>query len=242
MAMPEEEAPPGVPEWVVTYGDMMSLLLTFFIMLVSMSEIRNDEGSVRAMLDSLRERFGTHQVTAAVPGKSLDPTRNQSKPASKGSSSDGGTKTGKEKSSGGGGPNKTVERINTGTEVTLGGAASFGRFSAELTPEIKSKLNIIAEILLPTPNRLIVRGHASPEPLPKDSKFLDSQELSFYRAKNVAEYLESKGIEPERLIVSSVGDAEPRTITRNPKEQYLNRRVDVFLIDAYIVSPKTGNR
>ncbi|MCA9240906.1 MAG: flagellar motor protein MotB, partial [Planctomycetales bacterium] len=32
----EEEPPPGIPEWVVTFGDMMSLLLTFFIMLVSM--------------------------------------------------------------------------------------------------------------------------------------------------------------------------------------------------------------
>ncbi|QDU09514.1 flagellar motor protein MotB [Gimesia aquarii] len=242
MAMPEDDGPPGVPEWVVTYGDMMSLLLTFFIMLVSMSEIRTDEGSVRAMLDSLRERFGSDPGTAAVPGKNLEPTSNQKKPASKGSSSDGGTKAGKEKSAGGGGPNKTVERINSGTEVTLGGGASFGRFSAELNPEIKRKLDIIAEILAPRPNRLVVRGHASPEPLPKDSKFRDSQELSFYRAKNVAEYLESKGIAPERLIVSSSGDAEPQTITRNPEEQYLNRRVDVFLIDEYTVSPKTGNR
>ncbi|MCH9727215.1 MAG: OmpA family protein [Planctomycetes bacterium] len=242
MAMPEEEGPPGVPEWVVTYGDMMSLLLTFFIMLVSMSEIRNDEGSVRAMLDSVRERFGSQPGVAAVPGKSLDPSSSMSKPASKGTSSDGGTKAGKAKSDGGGGANKTVERINSGTEVALGGTASFDRYSAELTPELMAKLNIIAEILLPTPNRLIVRGHASPEPLPKDSKYRDSQELSFYRAKNVAEFLESKGIEPERLIVSSAGDAEPRAITRNPEEQYLNRRVDVFLIDTYIVSPKTGDR
>ncbi|HID23354.1 MAG TPA: hypothetical protein EYP14_13280, partial [Planctomycetaceae bacterium] len=33
----------GVPEWVVTYGDMMSLLLTFFIMLVSLSEVVADK-------------------------------------------------------------------------------------------------------------------------------------------------------------------------------------------------------
>ncbi|MBL4886213.1 MAG: flagellar motor protein MotB, partial [Planctomycetaceae bacterium] len=35
----DDDEPPGVPEWVVTYGDMMSLLLTFFIMLVSLSEV-----------------------------------------------------------------------------------------------------------------------------------------------------------------------------------------------------------
>ena len=49
----EEDAPPGVPEWVVTYGDMMSLLLTFFIMLVSMSELK-DEGKNRAALNSMK--------------------------------------------------------------------------------------------------------------------------------------------------------------------------------------------
>ena len=47
----------GVPEWVVTFGDMMSLLLTFFIMLVSMSEVKEQE-RYQAMVDSIRQRFG----------------------------------------------------------------------------------------------------------------------------------------------------------------------------------------
>ena len=41
--MVEEEEEVGIPEWVVTFGDMMSLLLTFFIMLVSLSEIKEEE-------------------------------------------------------------------------------------------------------------------------------------------------------------------------------------------------------
>ncbi len=55
MALPEDDPPPGVPEWVVTYGDMMSLLLTFFIMLVSMAEMKQD-GKVRAALNALEQR------------------------------------------------------------------------------------------------------------------------------------------------------------------------------------------
>ncbi|MGI9443328.1 MAG: flagellar motor protein MotB [Rubripirellula sp.] len=35
--MNDEPEEMGIPEWVVTFGDMMSLLLTFFIMLVSLS-------------------------------------------------------------------------------------------------------------------------------------------------------------------------------------------------------------
>ena len=39
----KEEARAGAPEWMVTYGDMMSLLLVFFVALVSMSEIKKDK-------------------------------------------------------------------------------------------------------------------------------------------------------------------------------------------------------
>ena len=48
----EDDGAPGVPEWVVTYGDMMSLLLTFFIMLVCLCAIVNDE-KFRAILDCI---------------------------------------------------------------------------------------------------------------------------------------------------------------------------------------------
>ena len=44
MAMDQEDdGGGGIPEWVVTFGDMMSLLLTFFIMLVSLSEIKEEQ-------------------------------------------------------------------------------------------------------------------------------------------------------------------------------------------------------
>src|SRR5438067_123560 len=54
----EEDPPPAVPEWVVSFGDMMSLLLTFFIMLVSMSEIRKDDDKFQAFLIALKSKFG----------------------------------------------------------------------------------------------------------------------------------------------------------------------------------------
>ena len=52
--MMEEEEQAGIPEWVVTFGDMMSLLLTFFIMLVSMSEIK-EEKRYQAMVETTLE-------------------------------------------------------------------------------------------------------------------------------------------------------------------------------------------
>ncbi|MCA9040977.1 MAG: flagellar motor protein MotB, partial [Planctomycetaceae bacterium] len=89
---PPEDGPPGVPEWVVTYGDMMSLLLTFFIMLVSMSEIRSDTGEARAAMDSIRQSFGPQLGTFGVPGRSTNEKSAYGKMDSKGNRSEGGVK------------------------------------------------------------------------------------------------------------------------------------------------------
>ena len=55
--MDDEDEGGGIPEWVVTFGDMMSLLLTFFIMLVSLSEVKEKE-RYQTMVDTLQRRFG----------------------------------------------------------------------------------------------------------------------------------------------------------------------------------------
>src|SRR5690606_15939736 len=65
----EEEPEAGIPEWVVTFGDMMSLLLTFFIMLVSMSEMKEEE-KYQAMVESFREQFGHDRSRESmIPGE-----------------------------------------------------------------------------------------------------------------------------------------------------------------------------
>lgn len=230
-----EEESPGVPEWVVTYGDMMSLLLTFFIMLVSLSEMGSD-GKVRAMMDAIREAFGPTVGQTGVPGPSLQRNSAFDKMSSDGLRSNGGLKKASRKSKGRAGANKTVQRLNHGTIVTMGGPTLFKRFDAELTPALKESLDVIARVLSKKPNHLVVRGHASPEPLPENSEFADQMDLSFQRAKAAADYLISKGIDSQRVYVSAVGDAEPRIQTRQKSAQKLNRRVDIFLIDSYITA------
>lgn len=233
MAPPADDPPPGVPEWVVTYGDMMSLLLTFFIMLVSMSELKQD-GKHRAMLDSIRQTFGPTLGEAGVPGPSFQSNSDNPAMSSRGRRSEGGTKKSSQDSKGRAGAHKTVRRISHGTVVTIGGPALFQRFDATLSVALREELDILVDVLLTKPNRFIVRGHASPEPLPPDSIYRDQLELSFARAHNVSQYFIEKGIDSRRVLCSAVGDTEPRILTREQKLQNRNRRVDVFLIDSYI--------
>lgn len=58
------QPPHGAPEWMVTYADMVTLLLTLFVMLVSLSEI-NREGPYQDVVESMQNRFGQ----GAEPGQ-----------------------------------------------------------------------------------------------------------------------------------------------------------------------------
>ena len=265
MAVPEDDAP-GVPEWVVTYGDMMSLLLTFFIMLVSMSELKGDSGSTRAALDAIREVFGATEGKMSSPGRSNQTTSVLTDLDSDSAKMQKGTKKGNQNSKGSGGPNKSVKRLSFQTQITLGGGAQFSRFDASLSLEMKKSLDIIAEVLKKKLQQIVVRGHASPVPMPSSADYAavslgslygswtygkennfrnrdqfeiqDKMDLSFARARSVMEYLVSKGIPRVRLLVSAAGSSELMQKTRDRTEQEFNRRVDVFVIDSYITSPK----
>lgn len=241
MAEPDDDTP-GVPEWVVTYGDMMSLLLTFFIMLVSMSELKTEKGSMRAMLESIRKTFGRVVGDVGAPGSSTQKFSMLSQLSSAGSRSDGGRKKFAIKApQGPRGPKAGVKKLNHGTRITLGGPAYFESFDASPSESLRENLDIVARVLAKKPNQLMVRGHATREPLPADANLefsgipvRDQWDLSFARALAVADYLEKKGIDRRRLVVSAAGSTEPRKPTRQKDVRKVNRRVDVFLLDSYI--------
>ena len=66
----QQKVESGAPRWVVTYGDMMSLLLCFFVMLVAMSEIK-EEDKFKDVVQSMQEAFGFVGGMGRVP--TLDP-------------------------------------------------------------------------------------------------------------------------------------------------------------------------
>lgn len=232
--MPIEEDPPtGAPEWVVTYGDMMSLLLTFFIMLVSMSKLK-EEGSMRAMLDGINEAFGADVGEFGVPGPSRQKTSALNKLGSLGKQSQGGDQRSNPDTKGSGGPNTPVRSMSKGPALSLGGPALFPKFAAELTPELQSQVDTVIGVLLEKEHAIEIRGHTSPEPLPPDSPYPDLLALAFARAHLVAKMMIQAGIAEERIIVTAAGEAEPLHQTADSTKRLLNDRVDVFLTETYI--------
>ena len=78
MSKKKKKAPEGAPEWMVTFGDLMSLLLTFFVLLFSISEIKSEkifdvvvafrtEFEMKKKVYGFREHFDAHgQLTVAL--------------------------------------------------------------------------------------------------------------------------------------------------------------------------------
>lgn len=59
------EPPEGTPAWMLTFGDLMALLLTFFVMLTSMGEFKSDE-RFQSILTSMRKQFGATKRSSDV--------------------------------------------------------------------------------------------------------------------------------------------------------------------------------
>ncbi len=242
----DDDAPPGVPEWVVTYGDMMSLLLTFFIMLVSMSEVKADR-KYRAVLASLTESFGYVAGPAAPSGENFPLSSLIERLDTLGSH--GGDKgRGGLKRPGSAGDDLRVLRNRAGRPVSEGGL-TFPAGSAELTPAGRSRVAALAAALAGKPNKIDVRGYAPERTLsesrpaaadrsvpvvaPKPDRRPAPRELAYRRAKAVLVALEAAGLRHDRLRLSTV--VEPADAAA------ASDRVEVFALDQHsgdLVGPR----
>lgn len=232
MARRRKKQKPGVPEWVVTYGDMMSLLLTFFILLAAFSELKRDHEYQR-VITAVKEAFGYSGGVGVMPTDD-PPLRSmieQLETLSKESLKE--SKVSQSSAEGVKGKQTEVSRIPEGMRFTIGGGMSFERDSATLKEGAESELERIASTLKGRKNRILVRGHASGTEGGELSSFDDVFDLSYARAKKVREVLvETGGLRPEQVVIEAMGALSPlerRAYTE--EEQADNRRVEIVMTE-----------
>ena len=231
----EEEPEPGIPEWVVTFGDMMSLLLTFFIMLVSMSEMKKDE-TYQAMLESMRRQFGHEQSMASVlPGQSPPRNSMMSSIASLGRAKRKNLANGGNKVKAPTGEESRVQMIRRGESSTEGGVIFFGEDSVELSEENKVRLQQIALQIAGKPQKVEVRGHASRKPPGSGTHWT----LGYERSQNILKELIEAGIDPDRIRLSSAGSHEPLDTGADVESRKRNARVEVLMWDESANEPSS---
>lgn len=229
----EDDGPPGVPEWVVTYGDMMSLLLTFFIMLVSLSEIVNDE-KYRAILESIQSYTGYRTGPVSPPGKYFPMNSLVEQMSILGAYTDspdrgrGGIKTRALE-----GKDVRVYRAREGVPIQVGKSLLYNQTQIELSKEHKAELDEVIPELAGKPNKIELRSHTSSNPLPADSVIKDKLVLTYDRGRQAMLYLIQKGIASKRIRITAASDYEPPIKTGDEKSEQEDR-LDVLLIDAFV--------
>ena len=228
----KKKPPEGIPDWVVTFGDMMSLLLCFFILLQAFSEFKRDHEYQR-VITAVQEAFGFSGGVGVLPTD--DPPLRSMIQILEAMAQEHfkETKISHSEERGIQGKRTRVSRVHDGMKFTIGGSITFDPGSAELKPIAKSELEKIGGLLRGRNNKIAIRGHAGQKQLPPDSPYADLRDLSYFRAKAVADYLVREvGIEEDVLVVDARGATEPVEVRAySADDQTANRRVEVIMLE-----------
>lgn len=240
MAAEEEDDGGGIPEWVVTFGDMMSLLLTFFIMLVSLSEIKEEE-KYQALVESVQKQFGYDASRVSViPGK-IKPRNSALKNlATMGRAKKMDITKGGDKVQAPSGDHPRVVAIRPGTKTAIGTVIYFEEGEWELTDAQRVVLEQQGKVIGGKPQKIEIRGHTSMRPVSSEAGLRDNYDLAYERSRQAREYLiKEVEIDPRRIRLSVAGPSEPVHIGTDVEQLRLNPRVEIFLLDE-VVSASVG--
>ncbi len=122
--------------------------------------------------------------------------------------------------------NAKVERVGEGIQITMDSGILFGFDSYALLPEAKTELESMAKVLINYPDTKIqVDGHTDGVGADKYN-----QKLSEQRAKSVSDYLNSFGIEKDRITEAGFGKSMPIADNDTEEGRQLNRRVEIGIL------------
>jgi chemotaxis protein MotB len=229
----QEEGPKGAPEWVVTFSDMISLLVTFFVLLMTFSSMEEyDLLRIRGILQSgggtLEHQSGPTAI--APPERDLisntDPLEGADQPHVRPPDElpepvhEGRAPDPRDRE-------LDMDRVPDGLRVRFAPEASFGPGDVQPNGELVSRLLEFAEVLRAYPHLVVVEGHADAYFRPT-AEFPDAGTIGLARAEAVARLLtERGGIEPERVLITSYGAERPRDLGSGVEARLANRRVEL---------------
>jgi chemotaxis protein MotB len=224
----------NLERWLITYADLITLLLGLFVVLYSMSQI--DLNKYQQWISAFSQLFGGGGVLASGKGVLVTPV-----PQRAGSEVQASTYQASSSQQ------KLEVQINAilstniqskkiivttspeGLTIHLLERLLFESGSAELKPEAKAVLDTIAEILKFLPNKIRIEGHTDDRPI-RSARFPSNWHLSVARALNTAYYLMSKGVNPEKISIAGYSEYRPIAPNDSEENRAKNRRVDIVIV------------
>lgn len=224
-----QDPKPRFPPWLITYSDLITLLLTFFVLMMSMADL--DPVRFNAASNSLKGAFGIRPTKSDSSPTAFSPAPPilQTEPIESHIINSLYKKLNLEFEDQLRSEKTAIMRINSDTIlVRIPEPLLFEPGRHQLNEDSTAFIDTIAEAIAEHPIYMRVEGHCDAfEPADAtDNGF----ELSTARAVSVVRHLIQKNIlDADRLSAIGYGNTKPITDTSNPSEQSLNRRVDIFL-------------
>lgn len=254
----EKKESAGVPAWVMTFADLMTLLMSFFVLLLAFSEM--DAAKFKQLSGSMKEAFGVQAEIEArtipkgtsviarefSPGKPDPTAANQIRQFTIDSSKnslDALSREVKELEE----ARKYAKRILEALKgeiakgsiaVELDGGkviihilerASFASGRADVRPTFVPILHRIAGLIVIEQGTITVSGHTDNIPI-SNARFRSNWELSTSRAVSVAhELLQAAPLDQNRFVVVGHADTRPQSDNDTAEGRAQNRRVDISI-------------
>lgn len=210
----EEDCPEGLPAWLATFGDLMSLLLTFFVLLLSFSSM-----NIKSFQHAMGALQGALGVLTGQPELSL-PIR-QSMPKTEGNLSQAEmmNKAGQELEhaieEAGLQGDVHLEESTAGIIIRVSDRLFFGTAEATIKESAAVVLDAIGRAIKPLPNHVNIQGHSDTRPV-NTPEFASNWELSGMRALAVGRYF----IEPARHLVAARFDHGFQRVSTSGSQQH----------------------
>ena len=221
----EEDDMPGAPAWMATFADMMTLLMCFFILILSFSTMEMDK--FKMAMGSLQGALGTLGVQKRLrPDQSwFSPnTRNQDQLKQK-SILDNVEKLRQKIKEADLDDKISIEEEGGEVYIQIKENMLFDSGKAELKPTYLNILSLLAKTLFHEAKQIRVEGHTDNIPI-KTKEFPSNWELSIDRALNVVRYfVNHENIHPAKLVIAGFGEHKPIAANDSPENRAKNRRV-----------------
>ena len=224
--------------WIGTYGDMITLMLCFFVMLYNPSEVDVTQMATITQSLQMQETDTTSGGLSLSAGQLSDLGNNiNSLPSlEKGKSLGMAKKKAVSLFAPDVKSNKiTITSDERGLIITLLSDNFFEEGSAELNiNDTRETLLRLADFFRSDElkgRRFRIEGHTDNTPVTENSKFPSNWELSATRAVNVLHYLADYGVRENDFSVAGYSDTRPKFSNDTAEGRAYNRRVDIIILD-----------
>ncbi|MER3522602.1 MAG: hypothetical protein C4326_00680 [Ignavibacteria bacterium] len=205
--------------WLLTYADLITLLLGLFVILYAISKVDNEQymrvaqafgglfGGSIGIVPSLRSATDMSPdrltIESKIRGAMYEDIRSQT---------------------------ITLSQDERGVVIHIAEEVLFASGSALLKSSSRTTLDLLASVLKTVPNEIRIEGHTDDMPI-QTSAFPSNWHLSVARAVSTGEYLTQRhGFSVDKVSIIGYADRKPLVPNTSAENRAKNRRVDIIVI------------